>query len=114
MSGIESHAAESHAALFESLCDEYAGVSGVTVPDDGGSGFGSNAIKVNKSIFAMLVNDRLVVKLPAGRVTELISSGDGLSFDAGKGKPMKQWVILTVEDDACRVLVAEAMAFVAG
>ena len=68
-------AADSHAALFESLCDEYAGVS-VTVPE-GGSGFGSNAIKINKSIFAMLVDDRLVVKLPAGRVAELISSVTG-------------------------------------
>jgi hypothetical protein len=103
----------SHAALFESLCDEYAGVIGVTVPE-GGSGFGSNAIKINKSIFAMLVNDRLVVKLPAARVTELISSGDGVPFDAGKGRPMKEWVSLTVDDPACRVLVAEAMAFVRG
>jgi hypothetical protein len=102
---------QSHRALFESLCEEYAGVSGVTVPE-GGSGFGSNAIKINKSIFAMLVNDRLVVKLPAGRVAELISSGDGLPFDAGKGKPMKEWVALTVDEAACRDLVAEAMAFV--
>jgi hypothetical protein len=102
---------DSHAALFESLCDEYAGVSGVTVPE-GGSGFGSNAIKINKSIFAMLVNDRLVVKLPAARVTELISSGDGVPFDAGKGKPMKEWIGLAVDDDSCRQLVAEAMAFV--
>jgi hypothetical protein len=102
---------DSHAALFESLCDEYAGMSGVTVPE-GGSGFGSNAIKINKSIFAMLVNDRLVVKLPAARVTELISSGDGVPFDAGKGKPMKEWVGLAVDDDSCRRLVAEAMAFV--
>ena len=102
---------QSHAALFESLCEEYTGVSGVTVPE-GGSGFGSNAIKINKSIFAMLVNDRLVVKLPAGRVVELITSGDGLPFDAGKGKPMKEWVSLTVDDAACRELVAEAMAFV--
>ncbi|HET9777691.1 MAG TPA: hypothetical protein VFP81_00255 [Propionibacteriaceae bacterium] len=101
---------QSHAALFESLCEEYAGVSGVTVPE-GGSGFGSNAIKINKSIFAMLVNDRLVVKLPAGRVAELISSGDGLPFDAGKGKPMKEWVALSVDDEACRELVAEAIAF---
>jgi hypothetical protein len=102
----------SHAALFESLCEEYAGVSGVSVPDGGGSGFGSNAIKINKSIFAMLVNDRLVVKLPTGRVAELISSGDGLPFDAGKGKPMKEWVGLAVDEDGCRDLVAEAMAYV--
>ena len=102
---------ESQAALFESLCDEYAGKPGVTVPD-GGSGFGSNAIKINKSIFAMLVNDRLVIKLPAARVAELITAGDGVPFDAGKGKPMKEWVGLTVDHDACRKLVAEAMAFV--
>jgi hypothetical protein len=106
---MSSH--QSHPALFESLCEEYAGVSGVTVPE-GGSGFGSNAIKINKSIFVMLVNDRLVVKLPAVRVAELISSGDGLPFDAGKGKPMKEWVALSVDDEACRELVAEAMVFV--
>jgi hypothetical protein len=104
---------QSHAALFASLCDEYAGVPEVTVPQ-GGSGFGSNAIKINKSIFAMLVNDRIVVKLPAARVAQLISSGDGQPFDAGKGKPMKEWVGLTVDEAACRVLVAEAMAFVGG
>ncbi|HEY6688128.1 MAG TPA: hypothetical protein VI094_18185 [Propionibacteriaceae bacterium] len=103
--------AASQAALFESLCDEYAGVSGVTVPA-GGSGFGSNAIKINKSIFAMLVNDRLVVKLPAARVAELIAARDGLRFDAGKGKPMKEWVGLTVDDATARQLVAEAMTFV--
>jgi hypothetical protein len=101
----------SQAALFESLCDEYASVSGVTVPA-GGSGFGSNAIKINKSIFAMLVNDRLVVKLPAARVAELIAARDGVSFDAGKGKPMKEWVGLAVDDASARQLVAEAMAFV--
>ena len=97
--------------MFESLCEEYASVAGVSVPE-GGSGFGSNALKINRSIFAMLVNDRLVVKLPAGRVAGLISSGDGLPFDAGKGKPMKEWVALSVNDDAGRRLVAEAMAFV--
>jgi hypothetical protein len=101
----------SQVALFESLCEEYASVSGVTVPE-GGSGFGSNAIKINKSIFAMLVNDRLVVKLPAARVAELIAARDGVPFDAGKGKPMKEWVGLTVDDAAARQLVAEAMAFV--
>ena len=94
---------DSH-ALFESLCDAYAGMDRVTVPG-GGTGFGSNAIK-------MLVDDRLVVKLPAARVAQLISAGDGVPFDAGKGKPMKEWVGLTGDDDACRDLVAEAMTFV--
>jgi hypothetical protein len=98
-------------ALFESLCDEYASVSGVSVPT-GGSGFGSNAIKINKSIFAMLVDDRIVVKLPAARVAQLISAADGVPFDAGKGKPMKEWVGLTMDDQASRELVAEAMTFV--
>ena len=102
---------ESRAALFESLCDAYASVDGVALPA-GGTGFGSNAIKINKSIFAMLVNDRIVVKLPAARVAQLISDGDGVPFDAGKGKPMKEWVGLTADDAKCRGLVAEALAFV--
>jgi PII-like signaling protein len=53
----------SQTALFESLCEDYAGMSGVTVPA-GGTGFGSNALKINKSIFAMLVDDQIVIKLP--------------------------------------------------
>lgn len=101
----------SQTALFESLCEDYAGMSGVTVPA-GGTGFGSNALKINKSIFAMLVDDLIVVKLPAARVTQLISAGDGVPFDAGKGKPMKEWVGLTVDDQASRELIAEAMTFV--
>jgi hypothetical protein len=102
---------KSQAELFESLCDEYAGGTGVSVPA-GRTGFGSNAIKINKSIFAMLVNDQIVVKLPATRVSQLISDGTGVPFDAGKGRPMKEWVGLTVDDEACRELVAEAKAFV--
>jgi hypothetical protein len=102
---------EPHAELFARLCEEFIGTPGVTVPD-GGRGFGSSALKINNSIFAMLVDDRLVVKLPRARVTELIEAGTGEPFDAGKGKPMKEWVGLVGDEDTCRRLVAEALAFV--
>ena len=73
---------------------------------------GRSPVEYQPLFTGMLVDDRLVVKLPAGRVAELISSGDGLPFDAGKGKPMKEWVGLTVGADDCRELVAEAMTYV--
>jgi hypothetical protein len=100
-----------HPELFETLCAEYAGVTGVSVPS-GGSGFGSSALKINKKIFAMLVNDHLVVKLPAARVAELVETGAGLPFDSGKGRPMKEWVTITGDESICRSLVVEAQAFV--
>jgi hypothetical protein len=102
-----------HAELFEALCAEYADVTGVSVPS-GGSGFGSSALKINKKIFVMLVDDHLVVKLPAARVSELIETGVGRPFDAGKGKPMREWVALTGDEADCRALVVEAQAFVGG
>ena len=99
-----------YAELFSALCDEYAGVTGVNVGS--GRGFGSNALKINNRIFAMLVGGRLVVKLPRARVTELTETGHGQPFDGGKGSPMKEWVTLTGDEAQCRALVVEAQAFV--
>ena len=82
------------------------------MPDPTQRGFGSSALKVNNKIFAMLVNGRLVVKLPRARVTELIETGRGQPFDSGKGTPMKEWVTLTGDEAECRALVVEAQAFV--
>jgi hypothetical protein len=101
-----------YAELFSALCAEYAGVTGVGVPDPTQRGFGSSALKVHTKIFAMLVDGRLVVKLPRARVTELIETGRGEPFDAGKGTPMKEWVVLTGDEAECRALVVEAQAFV--
>jgi hypothetical protein len=78
----------------------------------GDRGFGSQALKINNRIFAMLSGGRLVVKLPRARVTELIETGRGQPFDAGKGTPMKEWVVLTGDEAECRALVVEAQAFV--
>ena len=63
----------------------------------------------------MVVRGRLVVKLPRDRVSALLASGDGLVFDAGKGRPMKKWVALGDRlDDEWFSLAEEARAFVAG
>jgi len=96
---------------YAQLVEALSGEAGVTF--ESGSGFGSESLKVDGRIFAMLVRGKLVVKLPAKRVSELIASGDGGVFDANKGKPMKEW--LTVQPSskmAWRDLAREALVFV--
>jgi hypothetical protein len=104
-------ASMSAAELFETLCEEFAETPGVTLPGDG-RGFGSRALRINRSIFAMLVDGRLVVKLPQDRVTDLINARHGEPFDGGKGTPMKEWVVLVADEATCRALVQEALGFV--
>lgn len=99
---------------FAALVDEFVRDSGVTPPDQPGErGFGSTALKVNGSIFAMLARGRLVVKLPRARVSTLIGEGVGAPFDAGKTRPMKEWLTIVADDDQTwRDLTAEALEFV--
>jgi hypothetical protein len=81
---------------FADLVDELVGLPGVT-PPRGGGGFGRNALRRDNKIFAMLVRGSLVLKLPAGRVDELVEAGEGVRFDANKGTPMKEWLALDPE-----------------
>jgi hypothetical protein len=99
---------------FRALAEEFAGTPGVTAPgEDGAIGFGSSALKVHGSIFAMLSRGRLVVKLPAPRVTILIANGAGGTFDAGKGRPMKEWLTVASDDgETWLALAREARDFV--
>ena len=48
-------------------------------------------------MFAIFIKGNYVVKLPKERVEELICSGDGLPYDPGNGKIMKEWVIIPEE-----------------
>jgi hypothetical protein len=96
---------------FADLVDELVGCAGVT-PPRGGSGFGRSALRWEKKIFAMLVRGRLVVKLPAAQIDELVSGGDGVRFDANKGTPMKEWFSLDPESElAWLPLAREALDF---
>jgi hypothetical protein len=78
---------------YEDLVGELLGIPEVT-PPRGGGGFGRSALRFQNKIFAMLVRGRLVLKLPAARVDELVAAGDGIWFDANKGTPMKEWLSL--------------------
>ncbi len=95
---------------FAALVDELVGEPGVT-PPTGGRQFGSDALKVGGSIFAMVYRGDLVVKLPAARVAELIAAGAGGPFDTGRGRPMRQWLAVSPDAD-WPALAREALAFV--
>ena len=65
-------------------------------------------------LFAMLVADRLVVKLPRQRVDALIAAGKGERFDPGHGRIMKEWLVVNpTSPEEWLPLTKEAMAFVA-
>lgn len=112
MSG-ESRPPESTAEeRFASLAGTMAGRRGVTLA--GGRGFGSGTLKVEGRIFAMVTRGDLVLKLPARRVSELLAAGHGHAFDAGKGRPMAEWVAIDAANPSWRELAEEARTFVAG
>ena len=85
-----------------------------SVKVDEGKGFGSTGqLKVDGKIFAMLVRRKLVLKLPSHRVRAMVESGDGEPFDAGKGRPMREWLALSpASQQPWLTLAREAMGFV--
>jgi hypothetical protein len=89
----------------------------VTVPTNEGESkrrFGASGLKVDKTIFAMLVRGRLVVKLPRARVEALMAAGAGERFDPrGDGRLMKEWLVVAPGADVdWLALASEAMQFV--
>ena len=97
---------------FDRLAAAFADRAGVTIGES--RGFGSGTLRAGGRIFAMRNAAGVALKLPATRVTALLASGGGLPFDAGKGRPMKEWVVIPRQSDAeWLALAKEALAFVA-
>jgi hypothetical protein len=106
----------SAAERWEALVGEILGEGSATYGNQGGPqrAFGATSLKTNGKIFAMLVQERLVVKLPVTRVEELVEAGVGERFDPGHGRIQKEWLSVTGEDQAeWRSLAIESEAFVA-
>ena len=102
---------------FAAMVEEFRGKLGVTPPsieETPRKRFGSNGLRVNGRIFAMLSSEnRLVVKLPRERVEALVASGDGVQFDPRHdGRLMKEWLVLEPTSKIEWLKLArEAMAF---
>jgi hypothetical protein len=76
--------------VYEGIKTHFSGDEDVTVL----SGRGAQGIKLGKKLVVMFMKGDLMVKLPERRVSEIIVSGEGESFDPGTGKPMKSWVLI--------------------
>lgn len=114
----ESHQeAETHRAAEERLsavAQTFTGLPGVVAPASGPRHFGTATLRVDGRIAAMTPHDRLVVKLPAARVAELVASGEGEPFPSGR-PPMREWVTVTSDDpDVWHAHIAEALRYVRG
>ena len=95
------------------LVDALSGEPGVEPPGAGRPRrFGSAALTVGGSIFAMAVGGALVLKLPRPRVEALLAQGGGTPFTNGRGAPMREWVTLGADPTADLALAREALAFV--
>ena len=104
--------ARSPEQIWEPIAKAELGRRGVSA----GTGFGRNeGLRVGGKIFAMLVRGELVVKLPRDRVDELVDAGVAVRFDAGKGRPMREWAAVGPSASRrWRGLVEEARTFVSG
>jgi hypothetical protein len=102
---------------FTALVNQMIATSDASFGDDETKGargmFGSTSIKTGGKMFAFFNRDRLVVKLPAGRVTELVESGEGGQYDPGNGRIMREWMVVVSESaEDWLAMATEAEVFV--
>ena len=64
-------------------------------------------------MFSFSSKDNLILKLPEKRMDELVSSGEGIRYDPGRGKVQKEWLAMAPTRSTSLGLAKEAMKFVA-
>ena len=105
--------AERWVRLVERMLAAGEATYGNAAGDGAKRGFGSTSLKTGGRMFAMIAHDRLVVKLPAKRVEELVAAGVGRRFDPGHGKLQREWLDVSGDDFELWVALAtEAETFV--
>lgn len=96
--------------MSDRFWDEVAGYQAEGRLEEG-TMFGFKCVRAGKEFVGMPghKSDGMVVKLPAGRVAELVESGKG-SPVAPAGKVFKEWVEVAANEDWAPYL-SEALAF---
>lgn len=100
---------------FAALVADFEREPGVSHGEPGIKAFGHSALKINGKIFAMVSSSgRFVIKLSKDRVDTLVALGAGQKFEAGKGRPMKEWIAMDPGSEGWTDLAHEALRFVRG
>ncbi len=99
-------------AAFATIADRLLREPGV----EEGTGFGAGpGLRVGGKIFAMLVRDQLVLKLPAARCEVLVFADAAEPFERGEGRPLREWVVVSDEIESdWLALSRESLEFVRG
>jgi hypothetical protein len=86
----------------------------ITGKADKGTMMGFPCLRVQGKFFASLERDtnNLIIKLPAERVKEVVSSGAGVAF-APNGRIFREWVTIEqIDEENWRLYLQEARSFV--
>jgi hypothetical protein len=99
--------------IVQLLCED-PDVSAVTA--GGMKRFGaSGELKVGGKMFAFSSKGRLIVKLPQSKVAALIAEGQGEPCVMGRGRTMREWVVVGPERQSEWLpLTLESKRFVSG
>jgi hypothetical protein len=106
---VSSADVNSRETLFWDLAQQLLAEPGVTR----GTMMGYPCLRSNGAFFACVerATGHLIVKLPAHRVNELVTTGHALPF-APNGRTFREWAALPAADpDEWRALLAEARNF---
>lgn len=68
-----------------------AAVGGPVTP---GAMFGSKGLRTGTKYFAIWWQDRLVLKLPAAGIDDLVGAGQAVAFEPMPGRRMNGWVVV--------------------
>ena len=100
-------------AGYARITERFVQHDDVELPDGSRRGFGADGMRVRNQVFACTHRGRLMIKLPADEVDELIGTGLGEPLSKPGQRPMREWVLLPFDGAAGR-RVDRAYAFVSG